>query len=61
MRNRVIETGICAGMDIGLNLKRSGPSISVDAIVWRHGYDDIIDIGFAYDDTAVRSFCNGYR
>jgi hypothetical protein len=47
LRNRVIETGICAGMDIGLNLKRGGPSISVDAIVWRHGYDDIIDIGFA--------------
>jgi hypothetical protein len=52
LRNRVIETGICAGMDIGLNLKRGGPSISVDAIVWRHGYDDIIDIGFAYDDTS---------
>jgi hypothetical protein len=52
LRNRVIETGICAGMDIGYNLKRGGPSISVDAIVWRHGYDDIIDIGFAYDDTS---------
>ena len=52
LRNRVIETGICAGMDFGLNLKRGGPSISVDAIVWRHGYDDIIDIGFAYDDTS---------
>jgi hypothetical protein len=52
LRNRVIETGICNGMDIGLNLKRGGPSVSVDAIVWRHGFDDIIDIGFAYDDTS---------
>jgi hypothetical protein len=52
LRNRVIETGICSGLDFGLNLKRGGPSISVDAIVWRHGYDDIIDIGFAYDDTS---------
>jgi hypothetical protein len=52
LRNKVIETGICSGMDIGWNLKRGGPEISVDAIVWRHGYDDIIDIGFAYDDTS---------
>jgi hypothetical protein len=52
LRNKVIETGICSGMDIGWNLKRGGPEISVDAIVWRHGFDDIIDIGFAYDDTS---------
>lgn len=52
MRNRVIETGICGGMDLGLNLKRGGPTISIDAIVWRHGFDDIIDIGLAYDDTS---------
>jgi len=37
---------------MGWNLKRGGPSISVDALVWRHGFDDIIDIGFAYDDTS---------
>lgn len=52
LRDRVIETGICSGMDIGWNLKRGGPTVSVDAIVWRHGFDDIIDIGFAYDDTS---------
>lgn len=52
LRDRVIETGICGGMDLGWNLKRGGPTISIDAIVWRHGFDDIIDIGFAYDDTS---------
>ena len=53
MRDRVIEIGICGGMDIGWNLKRGGPSLSSDAIVWRHnGFDDIIDIGFSFDDTS---------
>jgi hypothetical protein len=52
LRDRVIETGICGGMDLGWNLKRGGPTVSIDAIVWRHGFDDIIDIGFAYDDTS---------
>jgi hypothetical protein len=52
MRNRVIETGLCGGLDLGYNLKRGGPEISIDALVWRHGFDDIIDIGLAYDDTS---------
>lgn len=52
LRDRVIETGICGGLDLGWNLKRGGPTISSDAIVWRHGFDDIIDIGLAYDDTS---------
>jgi hypothetical protein len=52
LRDRVIETGICGGLDLGWNLKRGGPTISVDALVWRHGFDDIIDIGLAYDDTS---------
>jgi hypothetical protein len=52
MRDRVIEIGICSGMDLGWNLKRGGPSLSSDAIVWRHGFDDIIDIGFSFDDTS---------
>jgi hypothetical protein len=52
LRDRVIETGICGGMDLGWNLKRGGPAVSIDAIVWRHGFDDIIDIGLAYDDTS---------
>lgn len=52
LRDRVIETGICGGLDLGWNLKRGGPTISTDALVWRHGFDDIIDIGLAYDDTS---------
>ena len=52
LRDRVIETGICGGLDLGWNLKRGGPTVSVDALVWRRGFDDIIDIGLAYDDTS---------
>jgi hypothetical protein len=36
LRNRIIETAKCTGMDVGLNLKRGGPSISTDFLVWRH-------------------------
>ena len=47
------ETGLCGGVQLGWNLKRGGPEISNDFIVWRHdGTDTGIDIGFAYDDTS---------
>jgi hypothetical protein len=53
LRDRVIETGLCGGVQLGWNLKRGGPEISNDFIVWRHdGGDTGIDIGFAYDDTS---------
>ncbi len=53
IRDRVIETGLCGGVQLGWNLKRGGPDVSNDFIVWRHdGTDTGIDIGFAYDDTS---------
>ena len=52
LRNRIIETAKCKGMDVGLNLKRGGPSISTDFLVWRHGgLTEGVDIGQGYDDT----------
>jgi hypothetical protein len=52
LRDRVIETCKCKGMDVGLNLKRGGPSISTDFLVWRHGgLTEGVDIGAGYDDT----------
>lgn len=52
VRDRVIETARCAGLDVGLNLKRGGPSISFDFLAWRRdGRTEGVDIGSAYDDT----------
>jgi hypothetical protein len=53
LRDRIIEGGLCGGMDLGWNLKRGGPEISIDFLVWRrNGVDVGIDIGQAYDDTS---------
>jgi hypothetical protein len=59
MRDRVIETGKCKGMDLGLNNKRGGPEISRDFIVWRsdvgkNGRDRGVDIASGYDDTKTK-------
>lgn len=56
LRNKMIEHGRCRGLDLGLNLKRGGPTISSDFIVWRRpGKPDMgVDIGSAYDDTRRR-------
>ena len=56
LRNKMIEHGKCRGLDLGLNLKRGGPEISTDFIVWRRpGKPDMgVDIGSAYDDTKRR-------
>ncbi|RPI50310.1 MAG: hypothetical protein EHM55_21705 [Acidobacteria bacterium] len=56
LRDRMIEHGKCRGLDLGLNLKRGGPTISSDFIVWRRpGQHDVgVDIGSAYDDTSRR-------
>jgi hypothetical protein len=49
LRDRIIEVGICAGLDLALNRKSSG-AMSIDALVYRHGgIDDVIDVGFQYD------------
>jgi len=54
LRDRIIEAGLCGGMDLGRNLKRGGPEISIDFLVWRSPSGDIgIDIGAAYDDTSI--------
>ena len=35
LRDRIIEAGKCGGMDLGWNLKRGGPDVSVDFITER--------------------------
>ena len=55
LRNRIIEAGICGGLELGWNLKRGGPDISVDFITERrggltYGYDIARD----YDNTGKR-------
>ena len=54
LRDRIIETARCAGLDVGLNPKRGGPSISNDFIAWKNG--DVlegVDIASAYDDITI--------
>jgi hypothetical protein len=53
LRDEVVRTGICGGMDLARNLKRGVGPHSIDAITWRHpgGHVDVIDIALAYDDT----------
>lgn len=52
IRDRIIETGICKGVDLGRNFKRGTPVISHDFIVWRQpGQKDRgIDIASGFDD-----------
>jgi hypothetical protein len=52
LRDRMIETGICGGMDLGWNRKGNG-ELSLDGLAWRTGGQPyFVDIGFAYDDTS---------
>lgn len=52
IRDRIIETGICQGMDLARNFKRGTPVISHDFIVWRQpGQKDRgVDIASGFDD-----------
>jgi hypothetical protein len=51
LRDRIIEVGQCGGMDLGQNLKRGGPDISIDFLAWRTGGEDIgVDLGVDYDN-----------
>jgi len=53
LRDRIIETGICGGLDLAWNKKRGTGPHSIDAIAWRtNGRDEVVDIGAAYDDTS---------
>ena len=50
IRDRVIETGICKGLNLGRNFKRGTPVISHDFIVMRTDRDRGVDIASGYDD-----------
>jgi hypothetical protein len=55
LRNKIIEHAKCKGLDVGLNLKRGGPSISVDFIAWRRsGRTEGVDVISGWDDTKRR-------
>lgn len=53
LRDRILEVGICGGLNLAWNRKSNGGR-SIDAIDWRHGesdINDVVDLAFAYDDT----------
>ena len=59
LRDRIIETAKCKGIDLGLNRKRGTEVISRDFIVLRSdrgkgGRDRGVDIASGYDDTKTR-------
>ena len=55
LRDRLIEHARCRGLDVGLNLKRGGPEISVDFVAWRtNGRVEGVDIVSGWDDTGRR-------
>src|SRR5690606_19087939 len=37
LRDRVMEAGLCGGLQLGWNLKRGGPELSIDFIAERKG------------------------
>ena len=53
IRDRIIEAGKCGGLDLGQNLKRGGPDLSIDCLAWRQAGGDMgVDIAFDYDNTS---------
>lgn len=53
LRDRVIEAGICGGLDLAWNKKRGTGPHSIDALAWRTGGTvEVVDIGLAFDDTS---------
>jgi len=54
LRDRIIESGICGGLDLAWNKKRGNGPHSIDALAWRmsNGVVEVVDIGVAYDDTS---------
>ena len=54
LRDRIIEAGLCGGLDLGWNLKRGGPDISIDFIAERvNGQVVGHDIAADYDNTST--------
>ncbi len=55
LRDRMIEAGICGGMQLAWNLKRGGPELSTDYFVWNDGRRWIgVDIAHDYDNAGRR-------
>jgi hypothetical protein len=55
LRDRMIEAGICGGMQLGWNMKRGGPEVSVDFLTeFVNGRWHGIDIASDYDNTSIR-------
>jgi len=52
LRDRIIEAGVCGGLDLARNLKRGVGPHSIDALAWRTpgGNVEVVDIASAYDD-----------
>jgi hypothetical protein len=51
LRDRMIEHAKCKGLDVGLNLKKGGPEISIDFLAWKTGgHVEGVDIASAWDD-----------
>jgi hypothetical protein len=54
LRDRIIEAGKCGGLDLGQNLKRGGPDLSIDFLAWRQpGGEMGVDLAFDYDNTST--------
>lgn len=54
LRDRIIEAGICGGLDLAWNKKRGDGPHSIDALAWRtSGGDEVVDIGVGFDDTST--------
>lgn len=53
IRDRIIETGICKGLDLARNFKRGTPVISHDFLVWRTDRDRGVDIATGFDDVTL--------
>lgn len=53
LRDRIIEAGLCGGLNLGWNLKRGGPELSIDFIAEKRGSLTYgYDIGIDYDNTS---------
>jgi hypothetical protein len=55
LRDRIIEAGVCGGLDLARNLKRNIGPHSHDAIAWRkpNGFVEVVDIASAFDDKTI--------
>ncbi len=55
LRDRMIEAGLCGGMQLGWNMKRGGPEVSVDFLTELvNGRWNGIDIATDYDNASQR-------